>query len=172
MQATITYLLTEQAQRAQMAATGQPVARKQVVVEELPLEFLASPYTAIGGDGSVTVDLTQSVRLNERGEVSRGSNWTSIEPGLDAQPESGCAALRSLIAALAAKRASTAEQYRLRQSEIAEREQRENATRTAAREAQRATNQQLIDAFLADPAARAVQIDTVYFQSPSRRKYA
>ena len=157
MQATITYLLTEQAQRAQMAATGQPVARKQAVVEELPLEFLASPYTAIGGDGSVTVDLTQSVRLNERGEVSRGSNWTSIEPELDAQPESGCAALRSLTAALAAKQASTAEKYRLRQSEIAERE-RENVTRTAAREARRATNQQLIDAFLADPAARAVHI--------------
>ena len=127
MQATITYLLTEQAQRAQMAATGQPVARKQVVVEELPLEFLASPYTAIAADGSITVDLTQTVRLNERGEVSRGSNWTSIEPELDAQPESGCAALRSLIAALAAKQASTAEQYRqyrLRQSEIAERDQR------------------------------------------------
>ena len=158
MQATFTYLLTEQAQRAQMAATGQPVARKQAVVEELPLEFLASPYTAIAADGSITVDLTQTVRLNERGEVSRGSNWTSIEPELDAQPESGCAALRSLIAALAAKRASTAEQYRLRQSEIAERDQRENATRTAAREARRATNQQLIDAFLADPAARAVHI--------------
>ena len=159
MQATITYLLTEQAQRAQMAATGQPVARKQVVVEELPLEFLASPYTAIAADGSITVDLTQTVRLNERGEVSRGSNWTSIEPGLDAQPESGCAALRSLTAALAAKQASTAEKYRLRQSEIAERDQRENATRTAAREARRATDQQLIDAFLADPAARAVHID-------------
>jgi len=160
MQATITYLLTEQAQRAQMAATGRPVARKQSVVEELPPEFLASPYTAIAADGSITVDLTHAVWLNKRGEVSRSSFWTSIEPELAAQPESGCAALRSLIAALAAKQASTAEQCRLRQSEIAEMAQRENATRTAAREARRATTQQLIDAFVADPAARAVLIDS------------
>ena len=35
MQATVTYLLSEQAQRAQMAATGQPVARTQTMTIEL-----------------------------------------------------------------------------------------------------------------------------------------
>jgi len=40
MQATITYRLTEQAQRAQMAATGRPVARKQTITVEVPTEDL------------------------------------------------------------------------------------------------------------------------------------
>ena len=70
MQATITYLLTEQAQRAQMAATGQPVARKQVVVEELPLEFLASPYTAIAWLSSKRVE-----RMGRCPEGTRMSRW-------------------------------------------------------------------------------------------------
>ena len=55
MQATITYLLTEQAQRAQMVATGQPVARKQTVTIEVPTEDLQ--YYDIAADGSITVDL-------------------------------------------------------------------------------------------------------------------
>jgi uncharacterized protein YbaA (DUF1428 family) len=56
MQATITYLLTEQAQREQMAATGQPVARKQVITIEVAPEDLE--LFPVAGDGSITVDLT------------------------------------------------------------------------------------------------------------------
>lgn len=62
MQATITYLLTEQAQRAQMAATGQPVARKQTVTVEITTDIFrdgtAAGVLEIGADGSVTADLT------------------------------------------------------------------------------------------------------------------
>jgi len=57
MQATITYLLTEQAQRAQMAATGQPVARKQLATIEVHADDLG--IFQVSDDGSITtVDLT------------------------------------------------------------------------------------------------------------------
>jgi len=57
MQATITYLLTEQAQRAQMAATGQPVARKQTITVEVPTEDLG--LMEVADDGTPYLDLTQ-----------------------------------------------------------------------------------------------------------------
>lgn len=56
MQAQITYLLTEQAQRAQMVATGQPVARKQTMMIELAAGDLA--LFPIQSDGAVSLDLT------------------------------------------------------------------------------------------------------------------
>ena len=56
MQATITYLLTEQAQRAQMAATGQPVARKQTMTIDIATEDLA--LFPVHEDGTISVDLT------------------------------------------------------------------------------------------------------------------
>jgi hypothetical protein len=55
MQATITYLLTEQAQRAQMAATGQPVARKQSKTVEITTDDLA--ILDIDGDGNPGLDI-------------------------------------------------------------------------------------------------------------------
>jgi hypothetical protein len=54
MQATITYLLTEQAQRAQMAATGQPVARKQTMSIEVTADDL--PLCKVAEDGSLSID--------------------------------------------------------------------------------------------------------------------
>jgi hypothetical protein len=60
MQATITYLLTEQAQRAQMAATGQPVARKQTTTVDVTAEQL--PLLAISDDGLPYLDLTTSLK--------------------------------------------------------------------------------------------------------------
>lgn len=56
MQATITYLLTEETQRAQMAATDQPVARKQMAVIDVPTEDLI--YYPILADGTINIDLT------------------------------------------------------------------------------------------------------------------
>ena len=56
MQATITYLLTEQAQRTQMAATGQPVARKQTVTVEVSGEDLA--LMDVDAEGQPFLDLT------------------------------------------------------------------------------------------------------------------
>ena len=67
MQATITYLLTEQAQRAQMAATGQPVARKQVKTVEITADQL--PLLAMAEDGTPYLDISRSLEiLSKAGE--------------------------------------------------------------------------------------------------------
>src|SRR5258708_39817988 len=58
MQATITYLLTEQAQRAQMAATGQPVARKQTMTVEGAAEDLE--LCTVADDGTATIEPLRS----------------------------------------------------------------------------------------------------------------
>jgi hypothetical protein len=55
MQAKITYLLTEAAQRAQMAAVGGPVARKQVVTCEVTAEDL--PLLQADDDGNLYLNL-------------------------------------------------------------------------------------------------------------------
>ena len=55
MQATITYLLTEQAQRAAMAATGQPVSRKQIHTIEVTGADL--PYLTVASEGQLSRDL-------------------------------------------------------------------------------------------------------------------
>jgi len=57
MQATVEYQLTEQAQRAQMAATGQPVARKQSKTIEVSAEDL--PLCRIAEDGTASVVIDQ-----------------------------------------------------------------------------------------------------------------
>jgi hypothetical protein len=62
MQATITYLLTEQAQRAQMMATGQPVARKQTTSVEISAEDLE--LFPISANGQITVDMTLGYRTD------------------------------------------------------------------------------------------------------------
>jgi hypothetical protein len=111
MQATITYCLTEAAQRAQMAATGQPIARKHTTLEDVPPEVLMSPYCAISEDGCLTLDLTRTICLNEQGEISPGSTWSWLVPELGKQPESGLAAWRALSAALAAKSVYLRESY-------------------------------------------------------------
>ena len=54
MQATVTYLLTEQAQRAQMAATGQPAARKQTMTIEVTADDL--PLCKVAEDGTLSID--------------------------------------------------------------------------------------------------------------------
>lgn len=55
LQATIIYNLTEEAQRAQMAATGQPVARKQTATVEVKPEDLT--FYPVESDGTITVNL-------------------------------------------------------------------------------------------------------------------
>lgn len=56
MQATIHFLLTEQAQRAAMAATGQPVTRKQTRTVEVAHEDI--PLYTVDEAGTLTLDLT------------------------------------------------------------------------------------------------------------------
>lgn len=75
MQATITYLLTEQAQRAQMAATGQPVARKQVRTVEVTVEDM--PYCTVAEDGSLSLSLPMGNRWYE------GLAWLDPSPRQD-----------------------------------------------------------------------------------------
>lgn len=62
MQATVTYLLTEQAQRAAMAATGQPVTRKQTMIIEVPKEDIH--LFPLREDGTIVLDLTRNYPTN------------------------------------------------------------------------------------------------------------
>ena len=68
MQATITYLLTEQAQRALMAATGQPVSRRQVHVIDVTTDQL--PYLWVRWDGSLDKDLAIGVEVCNAPDLS------------------------------------------------------------------------------------------------------
>jgi hypothetical protein len=63
MQATYKFLLSEQGQRAQMAATGQPVAREQKRIEDFDSAWLTSPFVHIDPAGLITVDLGTCLRV-------------------------------------------------------------------------------------------------------------
>lgn len=89
MQATITYLLTKQAQRAQMAATGQPVARKQTMIIDVTAEDL--PLLDVSQDGQIYLDLatpptdTRSINLPRtarqwRAQILGGDYCSSAMP--------------------------------------------------------------------------------------------
>ena len=101
MQATIAYLLTEQAQRAQMAATGQPVARKQTTTEDIPSDLITHPLVQIGESGEMLVDLSRDTGINRDGTVACSwrseSGWAIIRAGLDYVPTSGVEAVRQRI---------------------------------------------------------------------------
>ena len=58
MKATITYTLSESAQREQMAATGQPVAREQQYEQEITADEL--PLMAVAAAGALTLDVRES----------------------------------------------------------------------------------------------------------------
>ena len=73
MQATITYLLTEQAQRAAMAATGQPVARKQTMTIDITPEDLG--LFPISETGEIRVDLADTWRGWKTSALIEGG-WT------------------------------------------------------------------------------------------------
>jgi len=157
MQATITYLLTEQAQRAQMMATGQPVTRKQTTIEDIPAELLTSPYAKIDEAGNLAFDLTRTVGLNHDGSVSNSGNGCAAIYGvLEAIPESGLAALQQLISTVAAKSRKLQTEW---QAQIA-REKAAAENKSAELAAKKLAAQQLLADFVADPAARAIQIDS------------
>lgn len=73
MQATITYLLTEQAQRAAMVATGQPVARKQTMTIEVPAEDLG--IFPVKDDGTIVVDVS-GWTVTGYGPIMRAGGWS------------------------------------------------------------------------------------------------
>lgn len=86
MQATITYLLTEQAQREQMVATGQPVARKQTVTVEVPAEDI--PLFSLREDGTLYLDYAPEAyeATNEGFKL-----WSFSLPHTQELAEAGCA---------------------------------------------------------------------------------
>ena len=73
MQATITFCLTEAAQRAQMVATGQPVARKQTVTVDVPAEDLE--YYPILPTGAIVLNLCTSDGLEGDLRALRAYNY-------------------------------------------------------------------------------------------------
>ena len=100
MQTTITYLLTEQAQRAQMAVTGQPIARTQTVTVDLPPQHAA--LLQIAHDGLPYLDLTPAYP----GPVHEKWAWRDLL-GLVSMPDnrSGFSVANPDLAALIAKAA-------------------------------------------------------------------
>ena len=158
MQATITFCLTEAAQRAQMAATGTPVARKQTVVEDVPVELLSSPLCRVDEQGTVEFNLTANINLSEEGKIG-GYGYAVIHSAFAAMPESGLVAIQDLAQRVADKSAKLATAYaesqaarKAREAEVAA----ENAAKAAKIDAAR-------QAFLSDPAARAERIESYYF---------
>ncbi len=226
MQATITYLLTEQAQRAQMAATGQPVARKQTHTIDITPEDL--PLLDVDAEGRVYLDLATPVQISSDVRDARRidldrlpaqarrwrrqifGDWISADMPEFSEPltldylrheqerydERYAAAvlahdaeiaerltkhgkvseemLRDAIHATAGKRRDS-ELYgtkylhslmgpltRTAYDELQRKKEEESAQQAAERAAKRAAVQPLVDAFLADPAARAVAVDSGY----------
>lgn len=135
MQATITYCLTEAAQRAQMAATGQPVSRRQTVPEDIPVApWLTHLLVSVDKDGLVTADLDRTWGINEQGDIG-GYPQTGVVYGeLNAQPASGVEALETVAARIAAKQEECKANYAVRQVELVTRRETERV-QSEAREA-------------------------------------
>ncbi len=117
MQATITYLLTEQAQRAQMAATGQPVTRKQqLTIDVTTPEDIAA--FSVREDGTLYMDLSRIsdlAPLHHKLYRAEAEGWRDIPPHLS-YFESGADLLdqmRDDLATAKATREAKAEQERL-----------------------------------------------------------
>ena len=136
MQATITYLLTEQAQRAQMAATGQPVARKQTILEDVPNDLATSPLVSINEDGSASISLSSLPSITDDGEINRYGNVGFL---FSRVPESGLAAVQEALADIDRRRADKLAQIEKRKRDA---------------ELMRVKEERAIDMFLADPDAR------------------
>ena len=143
MQATFTFCLSEAAQRAQMMATGQPVARKQTTTEDVPVDWLTSRFCNISPEGRISFDLTQATHISENGRIGSYS-WNHVGPELDAQPASGLEALQTLTDAIVAECAKQSAAYAVRQAEIAE-ENKRRAVEEAQRQARWAEEKRVKD---------------------------
>ena len=77
MQATVIYMLSEQAQRDAMAAIGQPVARKHSMTIDITAEDLS--LLPIGDDGTINVDVTGATRYLDTLILA---GWQSENSGL------------------------------------------------------------------------------------------
>jgi len=105
MNAKITYLLTEQAQRDAMATTGEPVARTQVIIGLPPLGDL--DLFNIAADGTLSLDMSvnnhRHLNVLEEGWHTSPHLWDAVQTY-----DSLIATLRSLYTARAAAQAAKA----------------------------------------------------------------
>lgn len=144
MQAKVTYLLTEQAQRAHMLSTGRPIARKQEVVEDVPNDLLSSKFCRIGQDGSIAFDLEDNAGIVAY--VSTEFGRERVGTAFDCAPRSAEAAIREMEERIRAQQAAADARKEQRRIEQAE----DRAKEAKQKEAERAKEQLVIDAFLAD----------------------
>jgi hypothetical protein len=153
MNATITYTLTERAQRAQMAATGQPVARKQTVTVDLPADLIAHQIVKVSPDGIASVDLTARTGYQRDGTISwEGySNWGSVGGDI---PDANLDAVELVRTRIAEAEAASAET--IRKNTEADKEAK------AKRQAEIEQLTSIVAAFLADPTARGTYRDNLY----------
>jgi hypothetical protein len=152
MQATITFRLTESAQRAQMVSTGQPVARTQTMIEEIPVELLNSPLAKIDSDGKITFDLAVYIALDREGNINNSNTWTRISPEFDAIPTSGVAAVQSRMVQITETQAKLQKEYQLHLIAL-----REDNERRAAE--QRLLVDKSVDTILCDASFRLRDLD-------------
>lgn len=113
MQATITYMLSETAQRAAMVATGQPVERKQTVTVEVPIEDL--DLMQVAENGTLYLDLISSSAYTQRKWMGKSTD------DYHALVDAGC----DIIAALRAGR----DKEKADLAAVASREKAERAAR-------------------------------------------
>jgi hypothetical protein len=132
--ATVTFLLTEQAQREAMQATGQPLARKQTVTVEIKPEDLV--FMHIDENGDAYLDLAKEW-------ISPQCEWLSATGEFDGDVRHFRKANPDVIALLRAGRAKV-EAEKKQKAELAATQEQEGAVK----------RERWIDAFLADREAR------------------
>ena len=128
MQATITYLLTEQAQRAQMMATGQPVARKQISTVEIAtadldmLDMTDCGQPELDLSQGYATAMPQSKRIRA---ILLGANYSTPASPAELDVAAGTTGLDAVRAAIAAKYAAdAAKKEEVRQARLKELAQR------------------------------------------------
>jgi len=139
MQATITYLLTEQAQRAQMTATGQPVARKQVATVEVSAEDLE--LFPVSESGEIKVELDRGYETDLMVKLKAG--------GMDGRQNHS-----SLYAYTPDQINNIAATLRVGLVKLAENQERDKALLAENGRKNRERTEAAYRAFLADPTAR------------------
>ncbi|MGH6862732.1 MAG: hypothetical protein ACRECN_00405 [Methylocella sp.] len=139
MQATVTYSLTEQNQRAQMTATGGPVTREQIRTVEVPPEDIK--FFRVNSEGELALDLSNT-RAVWDAELSAHLD-SNLHPG-DLTPD--C----DILALIRAAFAESVSQARAK----ARAKKEADLAAAAENEAALVIVCAAAEAFLADPAAR------------------
>lgn len=181
MQARITYLLTEEAQRAQMVATGQPVARKQVVDVDVSAEDIT--LFRLTEEGNLYLDYSP---VHQLGNVR--NSYESYSAAADHTEElhaAGCPVAWDVEGGRARRQLPLIPQYgadvvalirrgkailSLRVADAARQKQEEVALAHANGEYNRRITEEAYQLFLADPNARAASSQAPHIpdlQSPA-----